>query len=42
MHVPAWHVSTWVQALRSLQGVPFRFAIGGEQTPVVGAHVPAS
>jgi hypothetical protein len=41
VHPPAWQVSVWVQALPSLQGVPFGLA-GFEQWPVVGSQVPAS
>jgi hypothetical protein len=40
VHVPAWHVSVWVQALPSLQLVPSVFA-GFEHTPVPVLHVPA-
>jgi hypothetical protein len=39
-HAPAWQLSVWVQALPSLQPVPFA-AVGLEQTPVAGSHVPA-
>jgi hypothetical protein len=39
-HTPDWHVSVCVQALPSLQVVPF-VALGFEQTPVAGLHVPA-
>ena len=40
-HVPFWQLSASVQALPSLQVVPF--SLGGlEQTPVLGLHVPAS
>jgi hypothetical protein len=38
---PFWQMSFCVQALLSLQPVPFGFA-GLEQVPVVGLHVPAS
>ncbi len=38
---PCWHVSVVVQALPSLQALPFAFA-GLEQAPVAGSHVPAS
>jgi hypothetical protein len=41
VHVPLWHASDSVQALPSLQAVPFGLA-GFEQRPVAGAHVPAS
>jgi hypothetical protein len=41
VQAPAWQVSAWVQALPSLQLVPFA-AMGLEQTPVVGLHVPAA
>src|SRR5215831_15042575 len=41
MHAPAWQASPVVQALLSLQVVPFG-AAGFEQTPVVGAQVPAT
>lgn len=40
IHAPFWQVSVWVQALPSLQAVPFAFA-GLEHTPVLGSHVPA-
>jgi hypothetical protein len=41
VHVPAWQVSLWVQALPSLQAVPL--ALGElEQTPVDGLHVATS
>jgi hypothetical protein len=41
VHTPAWQVSVWVQALPSLQLVPF--AIGGfEHAPVDGSHTPAT
>jgi hypothetical protein len=39
--VPFWHVSVCVQALPSLQVVPFA-AVGFEHVPVVGSHVPAT
>lgn len=38
---PAWHVSVCVQALPSLQALPFAFG-GFEQTPVAVLQVPAS
>ena len=41
VHVPLWQVSVWVQALPSLQAVPFGLA-GLEQVPFAGLHVPAS
>ena len=41
MQVPDWQVSVCVQALPSLQAVPF--AAGGfEQRPVPVSHVPAT
>src|SRR5438874_2685954 len=40
VQMPAWQESAWVQALPSLQGVPFDFA-GLEQVPVDGLQVPA-
>jgi hypothetical protein len=40
VQVPAWQASAVVQALPSLQAVPFVFA-GFEQTPVEGLQVPA-
>jgi hypothetical protein len=39
VHVPAWQVSACVQALLSLQGVPFA-AAGFEQVPLAGSQVP--
>jgi hypothetical protein len=39
-HTPLSQVSVWVQALPSLQLVPFA-AAGFEHTPVLGLHVPA-
>src|SRR5437870_3766466 len=39
--LPLWQVSVCVQALASLQGVPF-VAVGVEQLPVAGLHVPAT
>ena len=41
VQTPLWHVSVWVQALPSLQLVPF-VAFGFEQTPVAGSHVPVT
>jgi hypothetical protein len=41
VQVPAWQVSVWVQALPSLQVVPFA-AVGFEHTPVAGTQVPAT
>ena len=41
VHVPAWHVSVCVQALPSLHEIPFG-ALGFEQVPVAGLHVPAT
>ncbi len=40
VQVPLWQVSVWVQALPSLQVVPFA-AVGLEQAPVEVLHVPA-
>jgi hypothetical protein len=40
VHVPFWQLSFWVQALLSLQLVPFA-AAGFEHAPVLGLHVPA-
>lgn len=40
MQVPAWQVSLVVQAFPSLQALPFD-AVGFEQNPVDGLHVPA-
>jgi hypothetical protein len=40
LQVPFSHWSVCVQALPSLQAVPF-VAVGLEQAPVVGSHVPA-
>jgi hypothetical protein len=37
---PLWQASLWVQALPSLQAVPFT-AIGFEQLPEAGSQVPA-
>jgi hypothetical protein len=39
-HVPDWHVSVCVQALPSLQAVPFG-AAGFEHVPLTGLQVPA-
>src|SRR2546427_438105 len=39
--LPLWQVSVCVQALASLHGVPF-VAVGLEQLPVAGLHVPAT
>ena len=39
VQTPVWQVSVWVQALPSLHDVPFG-AIGFEQLPVAGSHVP--
>jgi hypothetical protein len=41
-HDPAWQVSVCVQALSSLQPVPFAFGVGSEQMPVPELHVPGS
>jgi hypothetical protein len=41
VQTPAWQVSVWVQALPSLQGVSFAFAVGAEHWPVVVLQVPA-
>jgi hypothetical protein len=40
-HAPAWQVSVRVQALPSLQAVPFGL-LGFEHVPDMGLHVPAS
>jgi hypothetical protein len=40
VQVPAWHVSVWVQALPSVQVVPFGTA-GLEHAPLAGSHAPA-
>src|SRR5437773_11664245 len=40
-HAPAWHVSTWVQALPSLQAVPFA-ATGFVHAPVGGSQAPGT
>ena len=40
VHVPLWQASAVVQAFPSLHAVPF-VAVGFEQTPVDGLHVPA-
>lgn len=40
VHTPDWHVSTWVQAFPSLQGVPFGVE-GLEQEPLTVSQVPA-
>ena len=40
MQAPAWQLSPVVQALLSLQGVPFA-ADGFEHAPVAGSQVPA-
>ena len=40
VQVPAWQVSTVVQALPSVHAVPFETA-GFEQVPVAVLHVPA-
>jgi hypothetical protein len=40
-HAPAWQVSDCVQALPSVQVLPFGFE-GFEQTPVLGLQVPTS
>src|SRR2546428_253109 len=39
--LPLWQVSVCVQALPSVHGVPF-VAVGVEQLPVAGLHVPAT
>src|SRR5437016_13951613 len=39
--LPLWQVSVCVQALPSLHGVPL-VAVGVEQLPVAGLHVPAT
>src|SRR5206468_2387339 len=41
VQVPAWQVSVCVQALPSLQVLPFAL-FGFEHVPVAGLHVPAS
>lgn len=41
MQVPAWHVSVWVQAFPSLQGVWFGLFVGAVHCPVAGTHEPA-
>jgi hypothetical protein len=41
VHVPLWHASPCVQALPSLQLVPFE-AAGLEHAPVLALHVPAT
>src|SRR3989442_1146213 len=41
MQLPLWQVSVWVQALPSLHAVPSA-ALGFEQVPVAGSHVPAT
>jgi hypothetical protein len=41
VQMPPWHVSGPVQALPSLQLVPFA-AAGFEQVPLPGSHVPAT
>jgi len=41
VQTPAWQASVWVQALPSLQAVPFA-AAGFEQAPLVGSQVPAT
>src|SRR5437667_184843 len=41
VQTPVWQVSVCVQALPSLHAVPFG-AIGFEQVPVAGSHVPAT
>ena len=41
VHAPFWQLSVWVQALPSLQVVPF-VAVGFEQLPLPGSHVPAT
>jgi hypothetical protein len=40
VHTPAWHVSVCVHAFPSVHAVPFA-AVGFEQAPVAGMHVPA-
>jgi hypothetical protein len=40
VQVPFWQASVWVHALPSLQVVPLD-AVGFEQAPVLGLHVPA-
>ena len=41
VHVPFWQLSVWVQAFPSLHVVPFE-AVGFEQVPLLGLHVPAT
>jgi len=41
VQTPVWHVSVWVHASPSLHDVPFE-ALGFEQVPVAGSHVPAT
>jgi hypothetical protein len=41
VQVPPWHVSVCVHAFPSLQLVPLA-ALGFEQLPVLGLHVPAT
>ena len=41
VHTPDWQASTWVQALLSLQVVPFAFGVGCGQ-PVLGLQAPTS
>ena len=41
LHTPDWQLSIWVQALPSLQDVPFGFA-GLLHRPLAGLHVPTS
>jgi len=38
---PPWQVSVWVQALPSVQVVPFGL-LGSEHTPVSGSQLPTS
>src|SRR5882672_5308152 len=42
VQVPAWQVSTWVQALPSVQVVPSGLGVAAEQVPVPGLQVPGS
>jgi hypothetical protein len=41
VQTPAWQLSLWVQALLSVQDVPFG-AAGFEHAPVPGSQVPAT
>src|SRR5438034_1006934 len=41
VQVPAWQVSVWVQALPSVQALPFGL-VGVEQVPLAGSQEPAT